>query len=346
MTDGRRDLSDLIDGRSSVLLLAPDDTVHDDEACIDLLTGEHPRNANVLSVAFSKTPEERLALWQREVGAAAPKRATLVEAGDRSATDSRPAGSGEFPSVTVDALPADADPLDVGISITRHLSDWESKPEPTFLCLRSLTTLLDSFDRDCVLSLVRGLNDLCECLDVVAHHHLDPAAHAEETVAAFRPQYETVVEHVPDHGWIVGGDDDAADPPSARRATSSPSNSRGPGPGESAIVPLPYSLDAVLDVLSAARRRAVLYALRDRDDCSPVPVDELADEVVTRERAVSNRRETPDADEVRLSLVHTHLPKLEAAGIAEFDADAGVLEYCENPALHSCLDFVETLEFG
>lgn len=343
MSDDRRGLLEHVGDRSSVLVLASQRSA-DDEACIDLLTGPETGDSNVLSVTVSETPDERLALWRREAGERRPKRATVVDAGSGVPADSRVATSEEVPSLSVDTLPVDAGLVDVGMAIARHLSDWVPKGESTFLCLHSLTALLESFDRERVRSLVRALNALCDCMGVVGHHHMDPAAHSEETVATFRPQYGAVVEHLPDHGWIVSGDDDTVEPPSTRR--SAPSRDGTGEPAGGGLVPLPYSLDAVLDALSSERRRTLLYYLRDEGGDATVSLDSVVERVQARETAAGNRRSPESADQVRLSLVHTHLPKLDDAGILTYDADDAVVEYTENPALESCLDYVETLESG
>lgn len=345
MTDGRQELSDYVGDHSSVLVLAPQRSPADDEVCADLLTGRDPEDSNVLSVTLSKTPDDRLALWRQEVGERLPKRATVVDAGSGASADSQVAASEEFPSLSVEALPADAELVDVGISIARHLSSWESTPESTFLCLHSLTTLLDSFERERTLSFVQSINALCDCMGVRSHHHLDPSAHSEKTVEAFRPQYEMVVEHLPEQGWVVS-DGEVAESPAVQRSSASPDGVAERLPDGSEMTPIPFSLDSVLSLLSAGRRRTILYHLRDRDADGPVSLDELVRGVQARERAASNRPSSASTDEIRLALAHTHLPRLDEAGIVAYDADERVLTYDANPALESCLEYVEMLELG
>lgn len=345
MSDDRRGLLEYVGDRSTVLVLAPHLSAADNEACIDLLTGRKPRDANVLSVTVSETPDERLDLWRREVGERLPKRATLVDAGSQGTVDSQVAASEEFPTVSVDALPADAGLVDVGISVARYLSAWESNSESTFLCLHSLTTLLDSFERERVLSFVQSLNALCDCMGVRSHHHMDPGSHSQETVEAFHPQYEMVVEHLPDHGWLVS-DDESAESPFMRGSTSSTGVREERLPNRSEMTPLPFSLDSVLSILSVGRRRTILYHLRDRDADGPISLNQLVERVQRRENAAPNRESSLSAAEVRIALAHNHLPKLDEAGIVEYDADEHLVTYNENPALESCLDYVEILEFG
>ena len=78
------------------------------------------------------------------------------------------------------------------------------------------------------------------------------------------------------------------------------------------------SRDAVFDILQSEGRRTVLRRLDDGD--GSVPLAELVAAVVARE---SDAEFTPDQHErVAIDLEHVHLPKLEDAGVIEYD-DAG-----------------------
>ena len=74
------------------------------------------------------------------------------------------------------------------------------------------------------------------------------------------------------------------------------------------------TVDAVLDVLVNARRRAVLAAVLERSGWTDL--DHLA-ELFTE----SGTREAGELDDeyLRSELYHVHLPKLEKAGIVDFD---------------------------
>jgi hypothetical protein len=334
---------------SSILVLAPTESDPDDEACLDLLTTYDLSSINVLSATVAQSASERLDLWCRDTEGTMPAGATIVDASwdDVSTTGGRPALPGDEGStqVSVRRLPSNAEPIDLGMAIARYLGAWESAPESTILCLHSLTDLLDRFDRETVVSLASGLNDLCEDVGATAHHHLDPAAHDEETVATLRPLYDTVVEHMGEDGWTVTNASTDADRPSFRRSTTPPGGTAGTDPSHPETVPMPYSFDQTLDLISVARRRTLLYHLKDRGT-GTIPLDDLVDAVATRERAIP-ARDTPDSVEsVRVSLVHAHLPRLADLGILDYDAESSTVEYYGNPALESFLRYVETLELG
>jgi len=327
---------------ATALLLAPSLGAPDDEACTGLLTTYPPGEANVLSVTVSASPGDRLALWTRTVGERLPRRTAILDARppDRSSgAASKPEGA----SLTVEELPEEAEPVDLAVAVARQVGAWASTPEPTLLCLHSLTALLDSFDRDRVVGVVNALDRLCIPGEVVAHHHMDPTAHEDSTVAAFRPLFDAVVEYLPDHGWAVTRADAEATSPSFRGSTAPPGGTAGRRAGTPETVPIPQSFDTVLDLLSVSRRRTLLYHLECRDGTT-VPFEELVDAVFERERSIPKRSSPRSREVVRSSLDGVHLPKLEEAGIVEYD-DRQV-RYRSNPALASCLSYFEALELG
>ncbi|WP_436926706.1 DUF7344 domain-containing protein [Halosimplex amylolyticum] len=94
------------------------------------------------------------------------------------------------------------------------------------------------------------------------------------------------------------------------------------------------SLDEVHHVLGRKRRRGVLSYLTDHPG-EPVPVDELVDIVVERERPGPG----PATHRVRVEtdLHHVHLPKLADTGIIEFDPVAETVRYTTSEKLEAIL---------
>ncbi|WP_251343229.1 DUF7504 family protein [Haloplanus halophilus] len=342
-------VDDALGDASSILLLASSDSDFDDDACIDLLTAGDPAETNVISATVTDPPAERFALWQREVGEQLPARATIVDAGcgrqREVAVGDGVIEGGESVGLTVDMLPENAEPIDLGMTLARYLGAWESTPDSTMLCLHSLTALLEGFDRDVVISLVSALNDLCDTVGATAHHHMDPGAHDDETVATFRPLYDAVIEHVTGDGWTVTKAPADADRPTFRQSTAPPGGAAGTDPNRPETIPMPYSFDQTLDLISVPRRRTLLYHLKDRGS-GTMSLEELVDAVVTRERSIPVRETPESSGAVRVSLVHSHLPKLADLGILDFDPEASTVQYHGNPALESFLRYVETLELG
>jgi len=79
-------------------------------------------------------------------------------------------------------------------------------------------------------------------------------------------------------------------------------------------------VSTAFDLLSDARRRGVLYAAERGEQTT---VEELADQIASwLDDAEGDSR----SSSVRLSLIHTHLPKLADAGVVEYDRERGTVE--------------------
>lgn len=88
------------------------------------------------------------------------------------------------------------------------------------------------------------------------------------------------------------------------------------------------SRDRVFDILSSPRRRYVLYYLREHG--GPVKLTALAEELAAWEHDTTVDELGPQARKrVYVSLYQTHVPKLEDAGLIDYDSDSGELFLAE-----------------
>lgn len=80
------------------------------------------------------------------------------------------------------------------------------------------------------------------------------------------------------------------------------------------------ALDTIFDLLSSPRRRHVLRCLDEYDD--PLALADLADEVAVREYDRPLTETSPEeVKRIYVSLYHTHVPKLEDAGVVEYNQE-------------------------
>jgi hypothetical protein len=344
MNEADGDLCGLVDDATTVLLLVPS-AGPADSACIDLLTDAEPEETNVLSVAVDAAPDERVSVWQQHLGDRRPRQATIVNANAASPSDSQAAGTDAFPEIELEPLADDAELVDVVAAVSLILGRWAAAGDPSVLCLHSVTGLLGPFGREDVISAVKTLNAACDRTSTVAHHHMDPTAHSEETVELFRPLYDRVLEYDPETGWTVLGTGQSANTSSFGESTTPPGGVGKWDPDRPETVPIPYSFDQALDLISVPRRRTLLYHLKDRTD-EEIELDDLVDQVVARERSIPVREPPESRDSVVVSLTHTHLPKLADLGILAYDSDERIVHYHGNPALESFVRYIETLELG
>ena len=86
------------------------------------------------------------------------------------------------------------------------------------------------------------------------------------------------------------------------------------------------SLDTAFELLARERRRKVLYCLRDSDGL--LSLSELADRIAEREASKS----AGDVyQEITISLSQVHLPKLEDAGVIDYDHAERRIEHQGDP---------------
>jgi len=82
--------------------------------------------------------------------------------------------------------------------------------------------------------------------------------------------------------------------------------------------------DVVFDLLSNQRRRYVLYYLKEIDDS--IQLQDLADQVSAWENEMPiDELSYQQRKRVYVSLYQTHIPKLEEAGLIEYDSDTGMV---------------------
>ncbi|WP_254280386.1 DUF7344 domain-containing protein [Haloarcula marina] len=93
--------------------------------------------------------------------------------------------------------------------------------------------------------------------------------------------------------------------------------------------------DQTLSLLASARRRTVVAVLAEAADTTHT-LDSLAARVAERE-AVDGGEDVP-THRVTADLHHVHLPKLDAAGVLEYDSDQRTVVARETARLESLLD--------
>lgn len=88
------------------------------------------------------------------------------------------------------------------------------------------------------------------------------------------------------------------------------------------------SQDAAFDILSNARRRFVLYYLRETGE--PVELGELAGELAAWENETTPAELTKQQRKrVYVSLYQTHIQKLADADVVEYDQDTGMVRLAD-----------------
>lgn len=207
LEDGSTGDNEPLPADDHVLLLTPRRDHHADAACMSLATPVEPRHLNALFVSLNRTSEELLDHWQAHEQEL-PANLGVVPVGEqiRSTTTTNPGGEDGYPS-HISITPA-TDPSDLtrlGITVNKLLEGWADGGHRTTMCIDSLTTFLQYVEPERLFRFLHLLQSRVDRVDGVAHYHMNPTAHDEETVNIFATLVDTVAT-VEDDGSISVGD--------------------------------------------------------------------------------------------------------------------------------------------
>jgi len=100
--------------------------------------------------------------------------------------------------------------------------------------------------------------------------------------------------------------------------------------GKPIVIDVETAQDEVYDALANERRRTVLCVLMR--ESVPIGLETIARKVTAQELPEGARAETTELlERVRVSLYHTHLPKLADLDLLEFDTERMTVESVADP---------------
>lgn len=171
---------------SNVLLLAPTMGEYEDRMCGQLLDEPVTDGAHTVLVACRESPDDRLDVRDEQVGPVHGETTVVdVEAVARSAAAATGGQSGgptpDRSDVRIESVSDPTDLIDLGTTLDTCLRRPTGSCE-TVLCFHSLTDLLQYTDRREVFKFLEVLTGNVDRAGAVAHYHLDPSAHDEETI--------------------------------------------------------------------------------------------------------------------------------------------------------------------
>jgi hypothetical protein len=189
---------------SNILLLTPSLDSHDDEACLDLLTVNDPTEENVLSVTFTQSATDRIDLWDAHVDER-PARTGIISVGEITRSASADTTSTQRPvdPLTIETVSDPDDLTGLGIAVSTFLSEWGDDDNQTVACFHSLTPLLQYADLQRAFRFLHVLTGRLETSDAVAHYHMDPSAHDQQTINTLSPLFDAIVDLDEDGEWDV-----------------------------------------------------------------------------------------------------------------------------------------------
>ncbi len=161
-----------------------------DTDCVHRLSADGTTERNVLIVTYNRSPEVVLRHWQSRVGDEPMQLGVVaIGVGNAQTGTQRLQPSGEGNSVSL-SNPASLGRLETTIRL--YLDEWAANEYPTVLCFDSVSTLLHHVDRTAAFRFLASLTEQLPLLDVVAHFHINPNVHDDETVAMLCSLFDIV----------------------------------------------------------------------------------------------------------------------------------------------------------
>lgn len=189
------EVTDGLTGANNALLLAPSFVGDEEGTCAELLHPETADEQNMLLVSYTKSPDAQLRRWRNHTDSRPANLGVVtVEDSTRSvaaANGSDAMGPGQNRPVETVSSPNDLTGL--GIRITEFLTQWEDDRQ-TVVCFDSLTALLQYVELETAYEFLHIITGRLAAVDAVAHFHMDPGAHDDQTVESIVSLMDAVVE--------------------------------------------------------------------------------------------------------------------------------------------------------
>jgi hypothetical protein len=193
-----------VDPPANVLLEAPSLSEGGASICPHI-KAETDAERNLLFVSLSGNPESRLDMWRRH-GGLPGKVAVITADNTRSMAASGGGSTTRQSGETVISTTTVSEPSDltgIGIKMNNCLSAWEDDDARTHVCFDSLTTLLQYVDTERVFQYLHVTTKRVEAVDGVAHYHIDPNAHDDQTLATIEGLFSDICRYDTETGdWF------------------------------------------------------------------------------------------------------------------------------------------------
>lgn len=191
---------------SNILLLAPSPHPSDLNICTDILAIRPTETFNIWSLGITLSADDRIAHWHDRVGRT-PSEFKVVTTGDpriHPAADHGPDGEETDPlDPEVVTLSDPGNLTKIGVELTNSLDAWRRNDHKTMVCIHSITALMQYVEVKSVFKFLHEVKNAIDRSNGVAHYHMDPYAHDEETIGKVKQIFDTVIRIDVEENWHV-----------------------------------------------------------------------------------------------------------------------------------------------
>lgn len=193
-------LPEQLRGAANILVLVPSFGHNTSAVCTDLCAGDDPPSATVMSVTYRRSPAEWIETWERHTGTG-PAHGMVIGVGDQRDG----ATSDDAEAWTVETVENASDLTGLGIELSDFLgrAHEAESVDQLRLCFDSVTALLQYADVKRTFRFLHVVTGRVKSANAVAHYHLDPAAHDEQTLATIKGLFDAVVDVDENGDWTV-----------------------------------------------------------------------------------------------------------------------------------------------
>jgi len=174
---------------TNVIVMAPSLSEEKQTTCLELQGVGPADRLDVLYVTYSSAPAELVDQWRDHHGDL-PARMGVVVVGDQPGQQP---SDDRFPeNVFVTA----ANPNDItglGMRLNNYLNDHDDDSQ-LVVCFDSMTEMLQFAELQPVFKFLHMFAGQLRDADAVAHFHLDPGAHDDQTVSRLKPLFDDAVD--------------------------------------------------------------------------------------------------------------------------------------------------------
>jgi len=174
---------------TNVIVMAPSLSDEKRQTCLDLQGAAPPDRLDVLHVTYSNGPADLVDQWRAHHGDL-PGRMGIVVVGDQPGQ--HPGGE----NVPENVFVTTANPNDItglGMRLNNYLNDHDDDSQ-LVVCLDSMTEMLQFAELQPVFKFLHMFAGQLRDADAVAHFHLDPGAHDDQTISRLKPLFDDAVD--------------------------------------------------------------------------------------------------------------------------------------------------------
>lgn len=189
---------------TNILLLAPLVDAATDRKCMRLLDVAPAENTNLLHITCTPSIEDKLDDWHTHVDEHPPERIGVIQIGEGFQGITEDAiDDDRLNSITIATVSSPSDLTRIGMELNRQLANWQDDDNQIVSCFLSITMLLQHTSPQSLFRLLHIFTSQLAEADAIAHYHMNPSAHDEQTRSLFSELFDIAVELGEDGDWRI-----------------------------------------------------------------------------------------------------------------------------------------------